>query len=561
MCPWTRFFQEKRASESAARACINGRVKIYVKGLILNGFEDKDFNRIVLEGCKYFVDGDAESIEQIRDHPLMEKIIIKMSPVILKYLRAKVKSYLKHIIGPTFSNYDLRLKFSGEFLKVHFEGYLWANQFYEVNRLIAAEPETKLLPDVLSQILKHPEILPTASLDWKYLATNYQIGEVRAKEIIEIVQHSQISDTVFPPSLLDLWTPKDWAPSEEEVRLRLRALQLFQERPMEEDIEESIMNITQLMVEEGLYEELLSEGIDRDILLEMRQQLIEIYPEEPQILINGLMLYHTLLLRTGGRDQWTLKRNREANKVIPYHPLLIEALQGRVEVRIAMTAEHLQAEETCFLGQVQAGSIASFAWMQISLLKFLHQVSQANYEEPVSDCTITLLTSQEEELSFKESDERDEECDQVFWNRKNESYIIINGDLRKLYAMRPVAVEGMPFAFFATRYYRKYPKQPSIIDPESNVGGESGEPVTGGASMAPLFLKLSNSIIMKKRADGSHLVPLLRPSQCLDDYGERMLFKPWRSSEELIHDSSEEEKAQLTQNRLDLFPLGVFLPA
>ena len=561
MCPWTRFFQEKRSSESAARASINGRVKIYVRGLILNGFEDRDFKRIVLEGCKYFVDQNVESIDQIQDHPLMEKIIIKMSPIILKYLRAKVKSFVRHIIGPTFCNHDLMLKFNEDFLKVNIEGYVWAEQFCEVNRLIAVEPEARLLPDVLSQILQHPELLPTASLDWKYLANNYQIGEVRAKEIIEIVWHCQICDTVFPPSLLDLWTPKDWVASDEEERLRVRALQLLQERPIEEDIEETIMNVTQLMVEEGLYEELLSEGIDRNILLEMRERLIEMYPEEPQTLINGLMLYHTLLLRSGGRNQWTLKRKREEIRVVPYHPLLIEALEGRVEARIAMTAEHLQGEETDYLGEVRAGFIASSAWMQISILKFLHQVSTANYEEPVSEATITLLSSQGEELSFKESDERDEERDQVFRNSKNESYIIINGDLRKLYAMRPAAVEGMPFAFFATRYYRKYPNQRSIIDPESDVGGESGELVTGGVSMAPLFLKLSNSIIMKKRADGSHLVPLLRPSQCLDDYGERLLFKPWRRSEELIHDSSEEEKVQLRQYRLDLFPLGVFPPA
>ena len=222
-----------------------------------------------------------------------------------------------------------------------------------------------------------------------------------------------------------------------------------------------------------------------------------------------------------------------------------------------MTAEHLQVEDD-IPSEVQDGFMAGPAWMKVSILKFLHQVSLSSYEEPVSEATVNILSIQEELLSFKESDERDEECDQVFRNSKNESYIIINGDLKKLYAMRPVAVDRMPFAFFATRYYRKRPEQQSIVDPQSNVGRDSGEPVARGGCMAPLFIKLSNGIIMKKRSDGSHLLPLLQPSQCVDNYGERLLFKPWRSVNELIQESSEEEKAQLRQDRLDLFPMSVF---
>ena len=61
---------------------------------------------------------------------------------------------------------------------------------------------------------------------------------------------------------------------------------------------------------------------------------------------------------------------------------------------------------------------------------------------------MSLGSCQDQGRSFREANEGDEECDDVFFNSKNESYIIINGDLRKLYAMRPVAVEGLPFAFF-----------------------------------------------------------------------------------------------------------------
>ena len=561
MCGWSGLFQERRSSESAALACVNGQVKIFFSGLILNGFEDKNLKRILQEGCKVFVNEDVQSIEEVQNDPMMEQFIIKMSPTILKYLRSKVKSFVKNIIAPSYSSYDLRLKFNEDFLKVHIEGYLWTEKYSEVNRAIAAEPEVKLLPDVFSNILLHQDMLPTASLDWRYLTNNYEVEEVRAKEIIKIVEHCQIDEIVFPPSLLDIWTPIGWTCSQEEQRLRVRALQLFQGRPMEEDIEESIMTVLTILVEEGLYEELLTEGMDRSILVEMRQRLCEMYPEEPQILINGLMMYHTLLVRTGGSNQWTLKRKREETGVVAYHPLMIEALQQRVEVRIVMTAEHLKAEEISYVGLNQDGLCANFAWTQVPLLKFLHEASLADYQEPVSQTIVNLVACQDQGRSFREAKEGDEECEDVFYNSKNESYIIINGDLKKLYSMRPVAVESMPFAFFSTRYYRKRPEQRSVVDPHSNVGGESEDPVAGGAFMGPLFLKLSNGIIMKKRSDGSYLVPLLQPSHCLDNYGERLLFKPWRSVDELTHESSEEERAQLRQNQLDLFPLSVFPPA
>ena len=524
----------------------------------MNGFEDKDLKRVLLEGCKWFVNEAVESIEQIQDDPLLEQFIIKMSPTILKYLHAKVKSFVNHIIAPNFSYYDLRLKFSEELLKVEIEGYVWANQFCEGNRLIAAEPEVKLLPDVFSVIMQHQEVLPTVSLNWRYLADNYQLEEVRSKEIIKIVKHCQIDETVSPPSLLDIWTPNGWCASEGEQRLRARALQLIQGRPLAEDVEESIMTITSILSEEGLYEELLSESIDRDILVNMRCKLMEKYPEEPQILINGLMLYHTLLLRTGGSNQWTLKRRREESEVVPYHPLMIEALQQRVQVRIAMTAEHLIAGENVYVGQLKDGLYANFAWTQVSLLRFLHEISLSDYQEPVSQTIVSLVSCQDQGWSFKEANEGDEECDDIFFNSKNESYIIINGDLRKLYAMRPVAVERMPFAFFATRYYRKQSGQKSTVNPETNIGEDSSEPIVGGETMAPLFMKLSNNIIMKKRVEGSKVVPLLLPSQSLDSYGERMLFQPWRSHEDFVQEITEEDKSLQRQNRLALFPMGVF---
>ena len=134
----------------------------------------------------------------------------------------------------------------------------------------------------------------------------------------------------------------------------------------------------------------------------------------------------------------------------------------------------------------------------------------------------------------------------------------MNGDFRKLYAKRPPAVESMTMAQFVTQYYKKRREQSAVIDPNTDIGQESNEPIVGGDTRAPKFLKLSNKIIMKKRSDRSKPIPLLLPFNTLDDYGHRMLFQPWRTAAELLIASTEEEKLQQKQNRLALFPMSIF---
>ena len=198
------------------------------------------------------------------------------------------------------------------------------------------------------------------------------------------------------------------------------------------------------------------------------------------------------------------------------------------------------------------------AWTEISVLKFVSGVSHENYKELVSQSSVALKTSQDQERCFRESTERDEEIDDIFVNRKDESFIIINGDLRKLYAKRPPRLEKLTFAQFAVLYYKKTPHHKAIVYPESDIGEESNVPIVGGDSNAPLCMKLSNGIIMKKRGEKDLPIPLLSPSNTLDKYGERMLFRPWRTLEELLVDNSEEEDQQLKETCLALFPMSTF---
>ena len=310
-------------------------------------------------------------------------------------------------------------------------------------------------------------------------------------------------------------------------------------------------------MEEGLSEELVSESINIDIKRFLRSKFIEICPQSPQSSVNALMWYHILLLKTGKKNEWTHKRRCGATQVVPYLPLLLEALQQNMDARVALTREHLQAENGEKAAQTDR-LMAGLAWTEISMLEFLHGVSKGNYEEQVSEPTVSINSNQEEEQSFRDSTEKDEEVDDVFVNSKNESYIIINSDLRKLYSKRPPAMESMTLAQFATRYYKKQGSQKAVINPATGIGPESNEQIVGGETFAPKFMKLSNNIIMKKRTENAKHIPLLLPSNTLDGYGQRMLFQPWRNTRELLTESTDEEKVQQQQNLLTLFPRSTF---
>ena len=428
-----------------------------------------------------------------------------------------------------------------------------AKQFSPVNRSIAENPQIVLAPDIINQVLEQSQILPTATLDWRVLCNNYKMEQIQAKNVVHLAQEYQRSTTHYPPSLLNMWTPHDVASTSAEQMLKARIMQLFEENKNYGDTVDTITAIIRQVSDEGLFEELICENIDRTILVDMNRKLDELYPEANPTTIHSLMWYHTLLFKTAGSNQWTLKRNPEEKGVEPYHPLLLEALKSGLEFRVVTTAEHLQ---NVFSGGALGGD--DNVWTQVSILQFLHGLSQSNYMEPTSQATVPIVACQTQERCFKDASEGDEGQDEIFVNRKGEEFTIINGDLRKLYRLRPAGLESMTLAQFAVCYYKLKPHRKSIIDPQSDLGPESEESIVGGPLRVPLYVRLSNNIKMKKRTEGARPVPLMLKSDTLDPYGERLLFKCWRNFEELDDEVSEAELTQQTRIRLSLFPMSIF---
>ena len=544
-CPFSLPAQEFRSKQSAARAIVQGYVKLHIECTLLNDVEDKELKRVLLTATQAF----GRNADEREGY-----FLLRMAPIIVKFLHAKVQLILKHIIEPNYSNYDLKMVFSGTKMEVKMVGYVYSAQFDDVNKVIANTTPSKLPLNIIGEVINQRVVIPTASLDWKEVHQRYGIEELAAKHTIAVAKQYQIGQELYPLSCLDMWSAESWKPTEAEMILRRRAVELSQMRSKGENSEDAMIQITQSLVEEGLFEDLVTENIDAAIIKDLKQRLYDLNPEQDNNSLKTLLWYHVLLLKTAAKE-WTLKRGCGETQVTPYHPLLLSTVQNRVKVKLVMEGESF--ESVCE-GDIECeGDVCPPFWKEITVLEFLSSIMLDNYEDLASSSTIKLITSPEQQFNFTEATERDEEVDEVFTNTKTEAFVISNGDLRKLYTKRPPAMKNMTFAQFAVEYYKKRSHQKAVIDPTSGLGEESEDQVVGSDEMAPKAMQLSNMIIMKRRTRDLP-VPLLMFTNALDNYGEQILFQPWVALEELTNVRTDEEKRERQRRQLELFPLAVF---
>ena len=126
---------------------------------------------------QYFENQNLTTFEEIAADPNLETFLSKMTPIILKYLKAKVKLFVKHIIAPNFEHHDLRIKFAAEGMEFGIKGYVYAHQFRNVNLSLAENPHVVFLPDVVDSVLLQQAVLPTTTLDWQELSENYTLSQ------------------------------------------------------------------------------------------------------------------------------------------------------------------------------------------------------------------------------------------------------------------------------------------------------------------------------------------------------------------------------------------------
>ena len=165
-CSWSPAAQEKRSKESAARANVNGQVKIKIEVTVLKKLAvDSPVLRDIIGG--------------LAANSHFQASLISVAPTVLNFLKAKLKLLVKHIIAPTYTNWDLELCFAKQEWTVKMVGYLYCQELDELNRKIArGEISSK---DFTREVARHQSILPTATLSAQRIMEDYQISKDRAQ--------------------------------------------------------------------------------------------------------------------------------------------------------------------------------------------------------------------------------------------------------------------------------------------------------------------------------------------------------------------------------------------
>ena len=545
-CSWSDGAREKRCRESQARSSVNGVVKTWVSLTLVN-FEGQP--------------------------PL------QMAPVVLTSVYAKLKALMKHIIGPSYTNYDLELRFYATEWRINLFGFLYSQQYEEVNAEVAREGADQTSREIFLAIDRHRDLRPTVSLDYAQLAEDFGIDELRAKKVVELARKHQRDGDLQPLSLLDLNSPPAGTKVfTEEVRLRTRAAELGQSFGQDVNPYDAIEKICNTLMKEGFDRIAVAYG-NLDWL---KTRLSQRHDHCSDIIVR----YHVLLQRTCGKKKWTFERSPGESTVEPYIPMLLEANDQKMEAEINFQGEQI---ETGDFGQDEAptGFIpSSFGkWREVSVLEFLNGCLPGSkvprLKGPSNQPIVKIKTEKDVNQTFREIPDVEEGDDgdgqedvdrgeDVYLSKQGRPYMRITSDIRVLYEMRPPAMEAMTLVEFATRYivlkpsretHRRlsYENTVAEIDHATRVGPDSLDMIAGSPNTAaPVSMKLKNEKIMVKRSRGENAVPLLLHSGGLNRYANRLLFSPWRELETLDVDREEIETDTEQAVRLELFPMGVF---
>ena len=562
---WSATAQEKRAKESKARLYINGKVRINVRiTLIKKMATDSPLLGEVIQQASSFGPTPLASL----------------APLVLNYVKAKTKLLVKHIISPTYTNWDLDVRFANREWTVEMVGFLYCEELEELNKRIARGEVSE--NEMAEEVRRYLHVLPTAAVTHSNLTRDHNIEEGRARVIEALVQRHQMEGEPKPLSLLTIYTPTDVEVSEEEQFLRGRAIQLGKAMSQGMDGVRAIAEIMGVLNSEGI------SGIVRFPLVDgrrIRDDLRPFFTHESST-NEDLLLYHILLFKTGGRGKWTMARDPGATQTDSYLPDLLDASGLHMSAEISLwdgdlqmpgegyvseeLKRHLLTQESLDDGESE-GQIPNIEdWKEVSLLEFVNatlpadKVGQARGSS--SQTIVPIVTSKDRKLTWRKAVDCDNHSgNHVFQVEEGEStYVRTNTDARVLYEKRP-KTEGMDemcLGQFATEYIllqssrKGFEKAMSSINEDTQVGADSQSLVAGTDFAAPETLKLSDGKLMKRR-QGGKAVPLLLHSGTASRHGNQLLFSPWRQLEEVTGAQEEEETGDQKKRRLEIFPCSM----
>ena len=370
-----------------------------------------------------------------------------------------------------------------------------------------------------------------------------------------------------PISLLAIYTPRDLIVTEAEFALRGRAVQLSNRFGQETSAVDAITEIIEVLRQAGLD----AVTFERDHLKRISDELLLALPAE-QDNHGDLVLYHTLLWKTGEGRTWTMQRSPSECEVVPYVPALLGASRMAMSAKISFSDDHLLPKE-CLISEelktVLKDQQTTDNWQEISFLEFINSTLPSSKLSPATgptSQTITqVITTKDRKLTWRAARDSDHETGEaIFESEGQRLYVRTDRDVRKLYEGRPEGMQEMRLGQLVSEYRLLKPSDigfenaKNSIEEETNMGPKSSDLVAGTINtFAPKAMRLTNDKIMKRRAEDK-AVPHLLFSGLMSRHGSELMWSPWQNLEEITGDQDEKETAEQRKTRLQIFPLSKF---
>ena len=387
------------------------------------------------------------------------------------------------------------------------------------------------------------------------------------QKIVLLAEEHQRTGEPEPISLLTIYTPSGLIATEDEFALRGRAVELSMRFGKETVAVDAIAEMVEVLRKEGLD----AVEFERDIQKRISDKLLLALSAE-QGNHGDLVLYHTLLWKTGEGGTWTMQRSPADCDVVPYIPALLGASGMAMSAKIASSDDHLLPKE-CFLSEelkaVLKNEQTAESWQEISFLEFVNSTLPSSKVRqaigPTSQAIAQVITTKERKLTWRAARDSDNETGEaIFESQGNSLYVRTDSDVRKLYEGRPEKMQQMRLGQLASEYRllrqsdHGFESARNSIDEETNLGPNSSDLVAGTINtFAPKAMRLANDKIMKRRIEDK-AVPHLLFSGLMSRHGSELMWSPWQNLEEITGDQDENETAEQRRTRLQIFPLSRF---
>ena len=387
------------------------------------------------------------------------------------------------------------------------------------------------------------------------------------QEIVALVEQHQKTGETEPISLLTMFTPSALIVTEPEFVLRGRAVQLGNRFAKGTSAVDAITEIMAVMRKEGLDEV----EFERDYLKSISDELLMTI-SLAQDNREDLVLYHTLLWKTGGDGMWTMERSPSDCEVVPYIPALLGASRMAMSAKISSSHDHLLPKEYRISDELKEALKDKHTlenWQEISFLEFINSALPSRKVPqaigPTSQTIAQVITTKDRNLTWRVALDSDQETGEAIFESDNRRlYVRTDNDLRKLYEGRPEGMQGMRLGQFACEYRllrssdHGFEKVKNSIDDKTNIGPSSSDLVAGtNNTYAPKAMRLANDKIMKKREE-KKAVPHLLFSGMMSKHGSQLMWSPWQNLEDVTGQQDEVETAEQKKIRLQIFPLSNF---